>query len=140
VAVSSFAPTISVRVPVGDEEVVLVLRRPSAAEVSRFHNNRFKQHGRRFDNVQGTARIEFIDSILLDVENATYTNAEGVELALNAKVDLEEADRRYAASILGAPVDSWKQLVNPTWKISAAMQFEESHNTEIGAGPGAVKN
>jgi hypothetical protein len=121
-------------VPVGNEEVTLILRRPSAEEVSRFHNKRFVQHGRKFDNVQGTARINFIDSVLIDVANATYTNAAGLELPLNSKVELDEEDRRYASAILGAPVTSWKDLVNPTWKISAAMQFEESHNTEIGIG------
>jgi len=131
--VASFRKSIRIRVIVGDETVVLVCRQPTGAEVSKFLSERFTQKGRKITNHHGEARVAFINRILIDVENATYENADGQMLPLNAQTSLTEGDLAYASRILDIPVRDWKDLVNASWKATAAMTFEESQVEDEGS-------
>lgn len=125
-AVSAFSKTVRVVVPVGDEQVVLICRKPTAEELNRFLSARFVSKGRKVQSNLVEARLKFMDRILVNVENAEYETASGESKPLNNQTQLSEDDRAFASSVLGAPVQSWKDLVNMTWKCSAAMSFEES--------------
>lgn len=128
--VTSFQKSIRIGVVVGDETVTFICRQPTGAETSRFLSDRFVQKGRKITNRQSEARIDFINRILIDVENAAYETAAGEIVPLNARVTLTDEDRAYAAAILGSEVRDWKDLVNASWKATAAMRFEESQIDE----------
>jgi hypothetical protein len=131
--VTSFQRSVRIRILVGDETVTLICRQPTGAEVSRFLSDRFVQKGRKVTNRQTEARITFINAILEDVENAVYENAKGELLPLNASTILSDEDRAWAGRLLGCEVRDWRDLVNASWKATAAMRFEESQLDEEGA-------
>lgn len=116
---------IRIKIPVGDETVILILDNPTPDEISAFLKNRFKTgRGNKIQDQSNESRIKFIDDHLIDIENAVYR-------------DLEDRDEGGKARVkpLNKDVKGWKPLVNTTWKISAAMTFEDtSAETDLGNG------
>ncbi len=116
---------LRIKIPVGDETVVLILDNPTPDEISEFLKSRFKTgRGNKIQDRSNEARISFIDKKAKNIENAVYR-------------DLEDKDEAGKTKIkpLTSSVAGWKTLVNPTWKISAAMTFEDtSAETDRGNG------
>ena len=62
--------TIRIRVNTGgDEPVIFILRRPSADKVQRFLKGRTETKRNKLVNRAYEARVEFIDGLLVDVED-----------------------------------------------------------------------
>jgi hypothetical protein len=120
------ATSVRIRVPVGDDDVVFVCRRPTGREISKFLSSRYVTKRNKMEPRLYEARLEFVNSILRDVEGATFRNAAGEELPLNAASTLTAEDKALWAGTLGEPVESWKDLIPVTWKSSVAMYFEDS--------------
>ena len=124
-SVSSFSKIRRITIPVGDESVVIIVREPSSKERSDFLTSRFEMQGRKLKNLQTQARGRFIRPLLMDIENATYEDAAGNAQPLNKNTTLAEADKTYIETVLGIPVNDWRDLVNASWLSSAAMAFED---------------
>jgi hypothetical protein len=117
--------TIRIDVPVGDETVTFICRRPTAQEQSKFLTNRFEAKGRKVKSHLYEARAALIDKVLIDVKNAEYETAAGERRPLNKETQLTEEDKRHWSGIFGTAVESWKDLIPMSWKSSAAMHFED---------------
>jgi hypothetical protein len=117
--------TIAINIPVGDETVVLVCRRPTTQEQSKFLKDRFEAKGRKVKSHLYETRVALIDKILLDVKNAEYETASGERKPLNNGTSLADEDKRHWSGILGTTVETWRDLIPPSWKSSAAMRFED---------------
>ena len=124
-SVSSFSKIRRITIPVGDESVVIIVREPSSKERSDFLTSRFEMQGRKLKNLQTQARGRFIRPLLMDIENATYEDVAGNAQPLNKNTTLAEADKTYIETVLGIPVNDWRDLVNASWLSSAAMAFED---------------
>lgn len=105
-------PTLRISVPVGNEEVVFVVRRPSAQEISRFLSRRVENKRNKMTSRLYEAREEFANSIIQDVEGAEYISPSGETLPLNAKVE------------------GWLDMVPLNLKTSVAMFFEDVQGEE----------
>lgn len=136
---------LRIPVPVGSEDVIFICRRPKAREISNFLNNRWRRgpRGKIVDRLY-EARREFVDSVLIDVENVTWKTAAGETLPLNSSTQLSDRDRELWSEIMGEPVTGWKDLIPLNWKSAVAMQFEDalalSSEDEEGNSPGASSN
>jgi hypothetical protein len=117
---------VRIPVPVGGEEVILICRRPTAAETSGFLSRRFTQHGRKVKSKLYEAREELMAQILVDAENAEYETKNGERKPLNAQTVLSDEDKAYWSGILGKTVFNWFDLIPLSWLSSAAMTFEDS--------------
>jgi hypothetical protein len=122
------ASTRRVSIDVSGETVTFICRTPTAAEQSRFLNSRFSTERNKVKTRIYEARAEFMDLITVDVEGATYEQANDDEAKLSKATVLNDADKSMWAGILGAPVKSWKDLIPLSWKSSAAQRFEDSNN------------
>jgi hypothetical protein len=118
--------TIAINIPVGDETVVLVCRRPTTQEQSQFLKDRFEAKGRKVKSHLYETRVALIDKILLDVKNAEYVTASGEKKPLNSATVLTDEDKRHWSGILGMAVETWKDLIPQSWQSSAAMRFEDT--------------
>lgn len=125
--ISAFNAQMKIAVPVGGEDVVFTLRRPSAKETSKFLNSRFEQKRNKLVSKLYEARVAFIDSLLVDISNAQYETAAGELKPLNKDTVLSADDAAHASRVLDIPVNSWKDLIPVSWKSSVAMQFEDSN-------------
>ena len=125
-SVSSFSKTRRITIPVGDEAVVIIVKEPSSKERSDFLSSRFAMQGRKVKNQMTEARAKFIRPLLLDVENATFEDAQGSPHPLNKSTTLSDEDKSYVELVLGIPVKDWRDLVNVSWLSSAAMAFEDT--------------
>lgn len=121
----AFATKIRIPIPVGDETVVMICRRPSAEELNRFLSARFQAKGRKVQTHLYEAREALIDKVLIDVENADYEAPNGEFRPLNARTELTAEERTFCSGILGRQVQTWKDLIPLSWKSSAAMHFED---------------
>jgi len=121
----AFQQKVRISIDVAGERVTFICRPPTGKEVSEFLNRRFVTRRNKIESRLYDARRDFVDSILLDIENAEWENANGELLPLNAATELTEEDKRHCAAILGAPVESWKDLIPLNWKASVAMHFED---------------
>lgn len=119
---------IRIRVPVGDDEVVFICRRPSTKEISKFLSSRYVQKRNKVETRLYEAREAFVNSILLDVENVTFKSAAGESIALNSQTTLMESDRQSYAEQLGVPPSAvtWKDLIPVNWKSGVAMIWEDT--------------
>jgi hypothetical protein len=122
------APTRRIPIDVNGETVVFVCRVPSAAELSKFLNGRFATVRNKVNSRVYEAREEFINKIAVDVENATYAGADGIEKPLSAATALSDEDKTFWSGMFGQRVESWKDLIPLSWKSSAAQRFEDSAN------------
>ncbi|HZL56927.1 MAG TPA: hypothetical protein VFC21_07590 [Bryobacteraceae bacterium] len=120
------APKKRVAIDVNGETVVFICRTPSAGEMSAFLNSRFITKRNKVESRAYEAREAFMDKVAIDIENATYAGADGVEKPLDASTVLSSDEKTYLAGILGKPVDSWKDVIPMQWKSSAAQRFEDS--------------
>jgi hypothetical protein len=104
-----------IAVPVGSAKVILVLRAFTTDEYAKFMSGRysFKKKGRLEDKSMN-ARIDFIDALLVDIE--------ALDADDNPDIISYEADGK--TQTLTPRVESWKAYVNPSWKISAALELE----------------
>lgn len=118
--------TVSIKIPVGDETVTFICRRPTAAEQSRFLKDRFEAKGRKMQNHLYEARAELMDKILQDVVGAQFEGADRKPQTFNKDTVLGETDRAHWSGILGIKVEGWKDLIPASWKSSAAMRFEDA--------------
>jgi hypothetical protein len=118
--------TMRVRIPVGEEAVTLVCRRPQAQELSRFLGERFETKRNKVKSRLIEARVALIDKILVDVEGAQYVGEDGETRALCASTALSIGDQRHWTTVLGKTVNAWKDLIPDSWKSSAAMRFEDA--------------
>jgi hypothetical protein len=107
-----------------NEAVVLVIRQPTAAEVSRLSTSRTKTKGTRVEFDAFSARVAFAKPLLVDVENASYETAAGEQAPLGKSTNLSEADRAHLSSLLGERVERWQDVVPPAWLESVGMIFE----------------
>ncbi len=120
--------TRRVAIDVAGETVVFICRIPSAQELSKFLNGRFTQKRNKVESRVYEARAEFIDKILVDVEGAEFEGADKTIRPLNAQTVLTEDDKVMWRGIMGTPVETWKDLIQLSWKSSAALRFEDSSN------------
>ena len=99
---------VRVKVPVGDEDAILIFKQPSSESLSKLFKGRFKQ-GRRgkVDDRSFEARTNFAKENLHDVENVVCEDEKGKDKPLNRNVE------------------GWFDKLDPTWLISAVMTFEE---------------
>ena len=79
------------------------------------------------------AAVKFIRNILTNIENAEWADSNGLVSPLNRDTVFDENERAFQAGVMGRPVESWRDLVNPTWLASAATQFEELDTEEAEA-------
>jgi len=121
----AFDNQVRVAIDVQGETVTFVFRRPTAKEVSDFLSKRFVQKRNKVQSRLYEARQEFIDQIIIDIENAQFRNAAGEILELNKDTVLTDLDKSYCSSVLGFQVDSWIDLISVNWKASAAQYFED---------------
>lgn len=119
---------VRIIVPAGGEDVVLVCRQPTGKEMSKFLSSRYIQERNKVKTRLYEARQEFIDKLLVDVENVTYLNAAGESVVLSKDIVLSEEERAtWAVSLDIKPSEvDWKALIPLNWKSSAAMYFEDS--------------
>ena len=122
------ASTRRVSIDVSGETVTFICRTPTAAEQSHFLNNRFSTKRNKVETRVYQARAEFMDKITVDIEGATYDDAAGTELPLNAATVLTDGDKTKWAEISARRCRSWKDLIPLSWKSSAAQRFEDSQN------------
>lgn len=107
---------IKVEIPYCGETVVLVLRDYTAEEFCRFQKNRFKLVSPgKVDDQSSQARIEFIETILMDIKVKTEDGEEEV-----CFTDPETGEEKP----LTPSVLNWKKYVQPSFKCAAAMVFE----------------
>ncbi len=132
--ISTLSSNIRISIPVGDEEVVLICRKPTTDEVNHFLSSRFVARGRKVQQNFVEERVKFVDKVLVNVENVGYENAQGEMVPLTAQTPLSDEDKAHAAKLLGCKVESWKDLINVAWKCAAAMRFEEPQIEEGGDG------
>ncbi|PIR00040.1 MAG: hypothetical protein COV66_08030 [Nitrospinae bacterium CG11_big_fil_rev_8_21_14_0_20_45_15] len=110
-------PTRNIRIPVGENQIILKLRNYTAPEYSQFMRARYEiKKGNRFTDKSHEARIQFVDLLLVDV------CAEDAEGNKDTVVFSDPADGQTRE--LTAQVPDWKSHLNPSWKISAAMELE----------------
>ncbi len=121
----SITSKIRILVPVGDENVVLICRKPTAAEHSAFLKGRYEQKGRKVRDQSYDAREELMYKILVDAENAEYETAAGETKPLNSRTVLSDEDKSHWSRVLGKTVNSWIDLMPISWLSTAAMSFEE---------------
>jgi hypothetical protein len=116
---------VRISVPVSGEEVVLICRRPTSAEMSDFLSKRFTAKGRKVHSHLYEAREELMAKILVDAENAEYETQQGERKPLNAQTVLSDEEKAYWSGILGKKVNGWFDLIPLSWLSSAAMAFED---------------
>ena len=112
-----------VKVGVGQGAVILVLREYTAAEYTRFMNDRYeiKRKG-KIDDHSMQSRIRFVDELLVGLE---AEDAEGNPDTVNyVHPDTGKEEP------LTPQVENWKGYVNPSWKIAVAMELEVA-NVEV---------
>lgn len=117
---------VRISVPVGEENVVLICRRPTAAELNAFLKERFEARGKKVRSHLYEAREELMRKVLVDAENAEYERKDGATAPLNSKTVLSDEDKAHWSSILGRKVETWIDLVPLSWLSSAAMHFEDA--------------
>jgi hypothetical protein len=132
--ISTLSSNIRIPIPVGDEEVVLICRKPTTEEMNNFLSSRFVAKGRKVQQNFVEERVKLIDKILVNIENVGYENAQGEMVPLTAQTQLSDEDKAHAAALLGCKVGSWKDLINVNWKCAAAMRFEEPQTEDGGDG------
>ncbi|HVW07301.1 MAG TPA: hypothetical protein VHC90_01895 [Bryobacteraceae bacterium] len=121
--------TRRIAIEVSGETVTFICRVPTGDEQSKFLNSRFTTKRNKVESNVYPARAAFIDNIAVDVEGATFVDAQGAEKPLNASTSFTDADKAKWAKALGLrSIDSWKDLIPLSWKSSAAQQFEDSAN------------
>ena len=114
---------LRIKIEVGDEDVIMIFETPSPEELSKFLKKRWKTgRGNKIKDESNEARITFADKHLKNIENVTYQD----------KTDLDE-ENKPKIKPLNNSIHGWKDMVLPTWKISASMTFEDtSAETERG--------
>ncbi len=106
-----------VRVPVGPNVVVLLLRDYSADEYSRFMSSRFGFRNKgEVEDQSMSARIRFIDELLTNLEAEDASGKRDIVTYVHPATGEEKP--------LTPEVERWKDYVNPSWKISAALELE----------------
>ena len=132
---SAFREDVRVVIDVDGEDVVFICRKPTGQEVSKFLSARFEQ-GRRgkVESHLYEARERFMRSIVVDIENATYQNADRQILPLTAVAVLSDADKQFASGVLKTDVRDWRDLIPANWYSSAAMHFEDAANNGADEG------
>lgn len=123
----NFADTnIRLKIDVGGSEpIVLVLRRSSAQQVSKFLDRRFTTRRNKMVNRSVSARIEFIDSLLIDVENLSVRDAAGEAHLVCAAMEMGEADQARWSELLNDQIRTFRDFIAVNWKSTAAMRFED---------------
>lgn len=105
-----------VEIPYGGEIVVLVLRDYTTEEFCQFQKSRFKLVSPgKIDDHSSQARIEFIETILMDIKRKTKAGEE--EVLFTDPASGEEKP-------LTPSVPNWKKYVQASFKCAAAMVFE----------------
>lgn len=124
-AVLSVARTRRITVPAGDEDVVLIVRHPTAQEMAKLSTGKLHARGGKLQNDAFEARVNFLRPLLVNVENAAVELSDGSIAKLSAEMSLSADDCRHLSAILGVTVETWRDVVAPQWLASAAMTFEE---------------
>ncbi|MBC8287652.1 MAG: hypothetical protein H8E42_09305 [Nitrospinae bacterium] len=105
-----------VEIPYCGESIVLMLRDYTTEEYCQFLKNRFKfVSPGNVDDHSSQARIEFIETILLDIKIKTKEGEEEVFFTDPATGDEKP---------LTPSVPNWKKYVQASFKCAAAMVFE----------------
>ena len=109
--------TRRVKVAVGQNRVILVLRDYTAAEYIRFMNDRyeFKRKGLIEDHSM-QSRLRFVDDLLVGLEAEDAEGNPDTVTYVHPITGSEEP--------LTPQVENWKRYVNPSWKIAAAVELE----------------
>jgi hypothetical protein len=109
--------TRRVKVPVGQNRVILVLRDYTAAEYIRFMNDRyvFKPKDLVEDHSM-QSRLRFVDDLLVGLEAEDAGGNPDTVTYVHPLTGAEEA--------LTPKIANWTRYVNPSWKIAAAMELE----------------
>jgi hypothetical protein len=105
------------RIPVAGGAVILILREYTDKEFSKHCRDISPDIMRRKkSNKQFAARIDFINTLLHDIEaEGPEGEPDHVEYRDPQTGDLNKLDRN---------VEGWKDYVNPQWKIMAAVELE----------------
>ena len=104
-----------IEIPYGGQTVVLVLRDYTTDEFCQFQKNRFKFAPGKVDDHSSQARIEFIETILIDIKIKTEAGEE--EVFFTDPATGEEKP-------LTPSVPNWKKYVQASFKCAAAIVFE----------------
>lgn|GEM_PF-2608045 len=109
--------TQNIKIPVGESRIILKLRNYTAPEYSEFMSSRyeFKKKNKINDRAH-EARIQFIDLLLMDVSGE---DGEGKKDSV-VFTDPKDGQTRELTN----QVEGWKTHINPSWKISAAIELE----------------
>ena len=121
---------VRIAVSAGNEDVIFVCRNPTARDMAKFLNSRYVQRRNKIETRLYEARAEFVDAILVDVENVTYKSSTGESVPLNAQTQFTDADRAsWAAQLDVRPSEmTWKDLLPLNWKSGVAMYFEDAQS------------
>ena len=121
---------VRIVVSAGNEDVIFVCRKPNARDMAKFLNSRYTQRRNKIETRLYEARAEFVDAILVDVENVTFKNSAGVSVPLNAQTQFTDEDRAsWAADLDVRPSElTWKDLLPLNWKSGVAMYFEDAQS------------
>ncbi|MBI5427260.1 MAG: hypothetical protein HZA02_03150 [Nitrospinae bacterium] len=106
-----------VAVPVGKDKAVLLLRNYDTEEYTQFLSDRYLlKHGGRVEDRSMQARIDFIDKLLVGVEAMNEHGQPDYVTYVDPASGTQEK--------LTPQVDHWRDFVNPSWKIAAALELE----------------
>ena len=108
----------NIEIPYGEVKVVLVLRSTTSEEFCHFLKSRFKfgTAGGVMEDQSSSARIEFIDQLLLDIKVKDKEGNLGEAVFTDAHSGEEKP--------LTPETLDWKKYVLPSFKHAAAVVFE----------------
>lgn len=109
---------VNIEIPYGDLKVVLVLRNTSSEEFCHFLKSRFKfgTGGNVLEDQSSSARIDFIDQLLLDIKVKDKEGHMGEAVFTDPDTGEEKP--------LTPETPEWKKYVLPSFKHAAAVVFE----------------
>ncbi len=103
--------------PVGQGTVILVLRDYTAAQYIRFLGDRYEFRSRgQIEDHSMQSRLRFVDELLIGLEALDNAGNPDTVTYVHPVSGKEE--------VLTPEVENWKDYVNPSWKIAAAMDLE----------------
>jgi|GEM_PF-5333877 len=114
------------RFSMGADDITIVVRQPTSSELNQFLAGRYIQRRNKTINRHHEARTAFVSGILVDLEGAAFTAADGTVKPLNKDTVLNADDKAKWSALFGAPVESWRDFVLPQWRNTIAMAFEEN--------------
>ncbi|MEK9627833.1 MAG: hypothetical protein VW455_02300 [Nitrospinota bacterium] len=110
--------TVNIEIPYGEIKVLLILRNSTSEEYCNFLRSRFKfgTSGNLMEDHSSSARIDFIDRLLLDIKVKDKEGNIGEAVFTDPVKGMEKP--------LTPKTPDWKKFVLPSFKHAAALVFE----------------